>query len=50
VIFNDSLETRRYNLAEPGFADGVMELLHPMGFIDKELILGPHDGALIAAK
>ena len=49
AIFNDSLETRRYDLAELGFENGAMELLHPMGFVTGELILAPHDGALIVA-
>lgn len=50
AVFNDSMETRRYDLAELGFENGVMELLHPMGAVSGELILGPHDGALIVAK
>lgn len=50
AIFNDSTETRCYNLAELGFENGVMELLHPQGYLGRELILAPHDAALIAAK
>lgn len=50
AVFNDSEETRRYNLAELGFENGVMELLHPLGAISRELILNAHDGALIVAR
>lgn len=50
AIFNDSTESQSYNLAELGFENGVMELLHPIGAVGKELILLPHDGALIVAK